>query len=487
MDDVTPGRGRAAATTEPIDRAGGCTPETPEPEAARTGGDATGRPNGRRAPGAGGAGAAGDAAAAAPATAKRCGRHGPQAAPTRRTPADGRRRTTAAGARRGAVGRRRRGRATEAELERRQDPEGRHEPRPERPRPSEDRPDAPTSGDGDRGRPPPEAARGAGAAGEAAAEEAPERDRSLDDERPTVARRRRRADGHRGDRARTQRDRRQSEREARPACRGTDVEADDARRAIRASTRRQAALPDAASAPRRAPAGGGPARLGRHAARRERRRQRLGRSIRDPRPKRRRADPPRRPRSRSPPAVPPGDRAPAARRTRSAEAAAGARPPPCPPRITDKLMVITEHGERDQIAVLEEDVLVQHYVTRHGATLDGRQRVPGPRPERAARAWRRRSSTSAAAATACSTPARSTTRPAGRRGPRAAHRAAPEAGQAVMVQVTKDPMGGKGARLTAQPEPRRALPGPRAEPEPPGISRRLPDDARKRLKTMLKR
>ena len=38
-----------------------------------------------------------------------------------------------------------------------------------------------------------------------------------------------------------------------------------------------------------------------------------------------------------------------------------------PPRITDKVMVITEHGERDQIAVLEEDVLVQHYVTRTGA------------------------------------------------------------------------------------------------------------------------
>jgi Ribonuclease G/E len=36
--------------------------------------------------------------------------------------------------------------------------------------------------------------------------------------------------------------------------------------------------------------------------------------------------------------------------------------------VTDKLMVITEHGDRDQIAVLEEDVLVQHYVTRAGAT-----------------------------------------------------------------------------------------------------------------------
>ena len=30
-------------------------------------------------------------------------------------------------------------------------------------------------------------------------------------------------------------------------------------------------------------------------------------------------------------------------------------------------MVITEHGDRDQIAVLEENMLVQHYVTRRGA------------------------------------------------------------------------------------------------------------------------
>ena len=30
-------------------------------------------------------------------------------------------------------------------------------------------------------------------------------------------------------------------------------------------------------------------------------------------------------------------------------------------------MVITEHGERDQIAVLEENTLVQHYVTRRGS------------------------------------------------------------------------------------------------------------------------
>ena len=76
-----------------------------------------------------------------------------------------------------------------------------------------------------------------------------------------------------------------------------------------------------------------------------------------------------------------------------------------PPRITDKLMVITEHGERDQIAVLEEDVLVQHYVTRRGAhSMVGNVylgSIQNVLPE-----WRPRSSTSAVAATGCSTPAR---------------------------------------------------------------------------------
>jgi lauroyl/myristoyl acyltransferase len=60
-------------------------------------------------------------------------------------------------------------------------------------------------------------------------------------------------------------------------------------------------------------------------------------------------------------------------------------------------------------------------------------------------------------------------------------------GQPVMVQVTKDPMGGKGARLTAQI----SMPGrflvfvPNANIS--GISRRLPDDERRRLKTIMKK
>src|SRR5207302_2968420 len=62
-----------------------------------------------------------------------------------------------------------------------------------------------------------------------------------------------------------------------------------------------------------------------------------------------------------------------------------------------------------------------------------------------------------------------------------------KSGQSVMVQVTKDPMGGKGARLTQEV----SLPGrylvlvPKSEVF--GISRRLPDKERARLRDILKR
>src|SRR2546426_4013812 len=56
-----------------------------------------------------------------------------------------------------------------------------------------------------------------------------------------------------------------------------------------------------------------------------------------------------------------------------------------------------------------------------------------------------------------------------------------------MVQVTKDPMGGKGARLTANLSlaGRYLVLAPNQDLQ--GISRRLPDEARKRLKALLKR
>jgi ribonuclease E len=59
-----------------------------------------------------------------------------------------------------------------------------------------------------------------------------------------------------------------------------------------------------------------------------------------------------------------------------------------------------------------------------------------------------------------------------------------KSGQSVLVQVTKDPIGGKGARLTAQI----SLPGRYLVLAPnsnvTGISRRLPDEERRRLKTI---
>lgn len=60
-------------------------------------------------------------------------------------------------------------------------------------------------------------------------------------------------------------------------------------------------------------------------------------------------------------------------------------------------------------------------------------------------------------------------------------------GQAVMVQVTKDPMGGKGARLTANLSlaGRYLVLAPNQDLQ--GISRRLPDEARRRLKSLLRR
>jgi ribonuclease E len=157
-----------------------------------------------------------------------------------------------------------------------------------------------------------------------------------------------------------------------------------------------------------------------------------------------------------------------------------------PPRITDKVMVITEHGDRDQIAVLEEDVLVQHYVTRTGATsMVGNvymARVQNVLPGMEAAfldIGRGRNGVLYAGEVNYS--------PEDLEGPAPRIEQVLKNGQAVMVQVTKDPMGGKGARLTAQI----SMPGrflvfvPNTNVS--GISRRLPDEERQRLKTIMKK
>jgi ribonuclease E len=161
-------------------------------------------------------------------------------------------------------------------------------------------------------------------------------------------------------------------------------------------------------------------------------------------------------------------------------------PIPTPPRITDKLMVITEHGERDQIAVLEENVLVQHYVTRVGAMSMvgniylGRVQNVLPGMEAAfVDVGRGRNGVLYAGEVNYSL------EDIEGNAPRIEQLLKP--GQAVMVQVTKDPMGGKGARLTANLSlaGRYLVLAPNQDLQ--GISRRLPDEARKRLKALLKR
>jgi len=158
---------------------------------------------------------------------------------------------------------------------------------------------------------------------------------------------------------------------------------------------------------------------------------------------------------------------------------------PVVPRVTDKVMVITQHGERDQIAVLEERELVQHYVTRAGArsmvgnVYLGRVQNVLPGMEAAFVDVGRGRNAVLYAGEVNWSPEDLEGAP-----PRIEH--ALKNGQSVLVQVTKDPIGGKGARLTAQI----SLPGrflvlaPNSEVS--GISRRLPDAERRRLKTFVK-
>jgi ribonuclease E len=158
---------------------------------------------------------------------------------------------------------------------------------------------------------------------------------------------------------------------------------------------------------------------------------------------------------------------------------------PVVPRVTDKLMVITEHGERDQIAVLEERELVQHYVTRVGArsmvgnVYLGRVQNVLPGMEAAFVDVGRGRNAVLYAGEVNWSPEDLEGAP-----PRIEH--VLKSGQSVLVQVTKDPIGGKGARLTAQI----SLPGrflvlaPNSDVS--GISRRLPDAERRRLKAIFK-
>jgi ribonuclease E len=156
-------------------------------------------------------------------------------------------------------------------------------------------------------------------------------------------------------------------------------------------------------------------------------------------------------------------------------------------RATDKSMLITEIGDRDQIAVLEDRVLVEHYITRAGARsmvgniyLGKVQNVlPGMEAAFVDLA-RGRNAVLYAGEVSYDEEVEGSEMPRIEKILRA--------GQNVLVQVTKDPMGGKGARLTQEVSlPGRYLVLVPGSPDVFGISRRLPDEERRRLKEILKK
>ncbi|WP_443059720.1 Rne/Rng family ribonuclease [Streptomyces sp. NBC_00443] len=149
-------------------------------------------------------------------------------------------------------------------------------------------------------------------------------------------------------------------------------------------------------------------------------------------------------------------------------------------------MVVRQHGDRTQIGVLEDDVLVEHYVNKEQSTSYvgnvylGKVQNVLPSME---------------AAFIDIGKGRNAVLYAGEvnfealgmaNGPRRIESAL-KSGQSVLVQVTKDPIGHKGARLTSQV----SLPGRYLvyvpEGSMTGISRKLPDTERARLKTILKK
>ncbi|MEU2185142.1 Rne/Rng family ribonuclease, partial [Streptomyces thermolilacinus] len=152
----------------------------------------------------------------------------------------------------------------------------------------------------------------------------------------------------------------------------------------------------------------------------------------------------------------------------------------------ERVMVVRQHGDRTQIGVLEDNVLVEHYVNKEQATSYvgnvylGKVQNVLPSME---------------AAFVDIGKGRNAVLYAGEvnfealgmaNGPRRIETAL-KSGQSVLVQVTKDPIGHKGARLTSQV----SLPGRYLvyvpEGSMTGISRKLPDTERARLKTILKK
>ncbi|WP_370935617.1 translation initiation factor IF-2 N-terminal domain-containing protein [Amycolatopsis sp. cg13] len=152
----------------------------------------------------------------------------------------------------------------------------------------------------------------------------------------------------------------------------------------------------------------------------------------------------------------------------------------------ERTMVVSEKGDSTQIAVLEDGVLVEHFLTSSGTgSIVGNVylgRVQNVLPSMEAAfidIGRGRNAVLYAGEVDWDS--------AGLEGKARKIEQALSTGDSVLVQVTKDPVGHKGARLTTQI----SLPGRFLVYVPAGgatgISRKLPENERRRLKDILKR
>jgi ribonuclease E len=151
----------------------------------------------------------------------------------------------------------------------------------------------------------------------------------------------------------------------------------------------------------------------------------------------------------------------------------------------ERIMVVRQHADRTQIAVLEDGVLVEHYVDKAshqsyvGNVYLGKVQNVLPSMEAAfVDIGKGRNAVLYAGEVNFDA--------SGLEGESKRIESALKSGQSILVQVTKDPIGHKGARLTSQV----SLPGRYLVYVPgasmTGISRKLPDTERSRLKQILK-
>jgi ribonuclease E len=151
----------------------------------------------------------------------------------------------------------------------------------------------------------------------------------------------------------------------------------------------------------------------------------------------------------------------------------------------DRVMVVRQRADRTQIAVLEDGVLVEHYVDKAshqsyvGNVYLGKVQNVLPSMEAAfVDIGKGRNAVLYAGEVNFDA--------SGLEGESKRIESALKSGQSILVQVTKDPIGHKGARLTSQV----SLPGRYLVYVPgasmTGISRKLPDTERSRLKQILK-